>query len=104
MPRDADFRLFACMNPATDMGKRDLPSNIRGLFTEIYCQELEDPQEIRQLVLSYLAPLAPEPQIVESLGSIYFKLKNLAQTTLTDGLNHKPHYRCEMYLQQFDLW
>ena len=24
-----DFRLFACMNPATDVGKKDLPPGVR---------------------------------------------------------------------------
>lgn len=27
--RHPDFRLFACMNPATDAGKRDLPAGIQ---------------------------------------------------------------------------
>jgi midasin len=27
--RHPEFRLFACMNPATDVGKRDLPPGIR---------------------------------------------------------------------------
>ena len=35
VPRHPDFRLFACMNPATDVGKKDLPPNIRSRFTEI---------------------------------------------------------------------
>lgn len=29
-----NFRLFACMNPATDAGKRDLPYSFRSRFTE----------------------------------------------------------------------
>jgi midasin (ATPase involved in ribosome maturation) len=27
--RHPDFRLFACMNPATDVGKKDLPAGLR---------------------------------------------------------------------------
>lgn len=27
--RHPDFRLFACMNPATDVGKRNLPLGLR---------------------------------------------------------------------------
>jgi len=30
--RHEDFRLFACMNPATDVGKKDLPPGIRNRF------------------------------------------------------------------------
>ena len=40
--RHPDFRLFAAMNPATDAGKKDLPSSIRSRFTEIYVDELVD--------------------------------------------------------------
>ena len=32
-PRHSNFRLFACMNPATDVGKKDLPAGIRNRFT-----------------------------------------------------------------------
>lgn len=35
-----DFRLFGCMNPSTDVGKRDLPVSIRSKFTEIYVHSL----------------------------------------------------------------
>ena len=27
--RHPDFRLFACMNPATDVGKKELPAGLR---------------------------------------------------------------------------
>lgn len=27
--RHPDFRLFACMNPASDVGKRNLPAGVR---------------------------------------------------------------------------
>ncbi|XP_047097581.1 midasin-like [Schistocerca piceifrons] len=29
VPRHKDFRLFACMNPATDVGKKELPAGLR---------------------------------------------------------------------------
>ena len=39
--RHADFRLFACMNPATDVGKKDLPLGIRNRYQSstlcVYC-------------------------------------------------------------------
>jgi midasin len=34
--RHPDFRIFACMNPPTDFGKRDLPPSVRGRFHELY--------------------------------------------------------------------
>ena len=30
------FRLFACMNPATDVGKKDLPSGIRNRYVSVF--------------------------------------------------------------------
>lgn len=35
--RHPDFRLFACMNPATDVGKKDLPSGLRNRYILIFC-------------------------------------------------------------------
>lgn len=32
--RHPDFRLFACMNPATDVGKRNLPLGIRNRWEQ----------------------------------------------------------------------
>ena len=33
--RHPNFRLFAAMNPATDVGKKDLPPAVRTRFTEV---------------------------------------------------------------------
>ena len=33
-----NFRVFAAMNPATDVGKKDLPPGIRSRFTELYVE------------------------------------------------------------------
>ncbi|KCV71765.1 hypothetical protein H696_01183 [Fonticula alba] len=45
--RHPDFRIFACMNPATDVGKRDLPPGVRSRMTELYIGELERSEERR---------------------------------------------------------
>ena len=45
--RHPDFRLFACMNPATDVGKKDLTAGVRSRFTEFYVDELEAKQDLR---------------------------------------------------------
>ena len=45
IPRHTGFRLFACMNPATDVGKRELPRNIRAKFTEIDVPPPDEDQE-----------------------------------------------------------
>lgn len=40
--RNKNFRLIACMNPGTDIGKKELPENIRVKFTEFFINDLED--------------------------------------------------------------
>ena len=52
VPRHPDFRLFACMNPATDVGKKDLPPNIRSRFTEI---DVPPPDADRETLLTIVA-------------------------------------------------
>jgi midasin len=37
-----DFRIFGCMNPGTDIGKKELPPNIKNKFTIITCHDLVD--------------------------------------------------------------
>lgn len=40
--RHPDFRLIACMNPGSDIGKKELPENIRVKFIEFYIKDLEE--------------------------------------------------------------
>lgn len=49
-----NFRLFACMNPATDVGKRVLPSKVRTKFTEFYVEDTTDREELAIIVKNYL--------------------------------------------------
>ena len=52
--RHENFRLFGAMNPASDIGKRNLPSNIRARFTEIFVDELDNEADLSLLVRAYL--------------------------------------------------
>ena len=61
--RHKDFRLFAAMNPPTDVGKKELPIALRSRFTEIYCAEMEDPQDLREVVSRYLSNVQADPGI-----------------------------------------
>ena len=54
MTRHPDFRIFACMNPATDVGKKDLPSGIRNRFTELFVDELVAELDLMTLSAEYL--------------------------------------------------
>lgn len=55
--RHPDFRLFAAMNPATDVGKKQLPAGLRSRFTEFVVDEITTPQDLSTLVADYLRDL-----------------------------------------------
>jgi midasin len=87
------------MNPATDAGKKDLPSSIRCRFSELYVDELLDPIELRLVAARYLDGVLPingnspeHTDIVICAVDQYLRCRELAVTTLSDGNGHKPRY------------
>ncbi|KAF1758175.1 hypothetical protein GCK72_014633 [Caenorhabditis remanei] len=70
-----NFRLFACMNPATDAGKRRLPPGVRTRFTEFFVSETADPFQLALIVSAYL-PTVSQP-FVENLVNFYLSAKQL---------------------------
>lgn len=95
VPRHPDFRLFACMNPATDVGKKDLPPNIRARFTEF---DVPSPDSDRETLLTivnqYLGHAAVgDKGAILNIAEFYVAVKQLAQSgQIADGSNHKPHF------------
>ncbi|KAI5256381.1 Midasin [Manis pentadactyla] len=79
--RHPDFHLFACMNPATDVGKRNLPPGIRNslvaigrtshkditVFTELYVEELESKEDLQILMVDYLKGLSVNKSVVQGI-------------------------------------
>jgi midasin len=57
--RHPNFRLFACMNPATDTGKKKLPVGIRTRFTEFFVNEPTDRNQLTIIVRNYLPSIEP---------------------------------------------
>lgn len=90
--RHPDFRLFACMNPATDVGKRNLPLGLRNRFTELYVEELENEADLRVLVSDYLRCLNPNRNVISGIISFYLSVRREASSRLVDGTGHRPHY------------
>ncbi|XP_076466261.1 midasin-like [Babylonia areolata] len=90
--RHPDFRLFACMNPATDVGKKDLTPGVRNRFTEFYVDELVEPEDLRMLVGDYLSSLALPSSQLKGIVKFYTEIRQQAATRLVDGTGHKPHY------------
>jgi len=38
--RNPNFRIICCMNPGSDVGKKELPENIKSKFTEIFVHDI----------------------------------------------------------------
>lgn len=95
VPRHPDFRLFACMNPATDVGKKDLTPNIRCRFTEIDVPAPDtDRDTLVSIVAQYIGPVAVgDKAAILNVAEFYVAVKQLSGSrTIADGSNHRPHY------------
>ena len=104
LTRHADFRLFGAMNPASDIGKRNLPSNIRNRFTEIFVDELDSEHDLGLMIKSYLDTLNDvNNELIKSVVEFYLSLKksdnnnnnsepNAIIKKLTNGVGMPPTY------------
>ncbi|CAG2161607.1 unnamed protein product [Oppiella nova] len=89
--RNPEFRLFGCMNPATDVGKKELPLGIRNRFTELFVDQLEDKSDLRILIHSYIGKYV-SPGVIEAIVDFYLQIKCNSKTVLTDANGLRPHY------------
>ncbi|KAG7192420.1 uncharacterized protein KQ657_001821 [Scheffersomyces spartinae] len=90
-----DFRIFGCMNPSTDVGKKDLPPSIRSRFTEIYVHSPDqDIQDLLAIIDKYMSKYAVGDEWVgNDIAELYLEAKKLAETNkIVDGANQKPHF------------
>ena len=94
--KNKKFRVFACMNPATDVGKKQLPDGLRNRFTEYYIEEPSTKEELIPIVNDYLKRLNDfsdeTKNICEKIVKFYFEIKRLADKFLVDGTGHKPTF------------
>ena len=95
VPRHKNFRIFAAMNPPTDVGKKELPIALRSRFTELYAEEVTDHQDLRHVVQRVLEdcsiPTTDEKQI-DDIVSVYLGCRATAEMTLSDGAGQRPRY------------
>jgi len=83
------------MNPATDVGKKDLPANIRSRFVEI---DVPSPDTDRETLLSIIEKYIGHCAIgdkgaIMDVADFYTAVKTLSdQRKLADGENRRPHY------------
>ncbi|KAF2634774.1 midasin [Massarina eburnea CBS 473.64] len=92
-----NFRVFAAMNPATDVGKKDLPPGIRSRFTELYVESPDgDRKSLQNIVEKYLGGDSHDPAIVKiasDVTKLYLKIQELAKANmLVDGADQKAHF------------
>lgn len=90
--RHPEFRIFACMNPSTDIGKKDLTVGIRNRFTELFVDELTLESDLIILVSDYLRNTGIQGAKVLAIVQLYRKLRSMAQLELNDGLGNRPVY------------
>ncbi|PVH31778.1 hypothetical protein PAHAL_9G230700 [Panicum hallii] len=86
------FRMFACMNPATDAGKRDLPYTFRSRFTEYFVDDLMDDDDLRLFVNKYLDGLNAANGVTDGIVRFYKAAKKESEERLQDGANQKPQF------------
>ncbi|KAG7665169.1 uncharacterized protein J8A68_001225 [[Candida] subhashii] len=90
-----DFRIFGCMNPSTDVGKRDLPMSIRSRFTEIYVHSPDrDIEDLLSIIDKYIGRYAVGDEWVgNDIAELYLHAKQLAEENkIVDGANQRPHF------------
>lgn len=95
IPRHPNFRLFACMNPATDVGKKDLPPSLRARFTELYVPSPDSDQDaLTSIVEKHIgAHAAGDRAAVLDAAELYAAIRQrAAKHELADGANQRPHY------------
>ncbi|KAL1494716.1 hypothetical protein ABEB36_010268 [Hypothenemus hampei] len=90
--RHPNFTLFACMNPATNIGKKDLPTGLRNRFTEFYVEELSDKTDLCLLINSYLKASNLKGSEISNIADFYLTVRKEMKTTLCDSMGHKPHF------------
>ncbi|RFN52179.1 hypothetical protein FIE12Z_3562 [Fusarium flagelliforme] len=90
-----NFRIFGAMNPATDIGKRDLPVGIRSRFTEVYVSSPDkDIKDLLTIIKTYLGSSSSKnDQAADDIARLYLNTKRLAEEKrLVDGANEVPHF------------
>jgi midasin len=92
-----NFRVFAAMNPATDVGKKDLPPGIRSRFTELYVDSPDsDVKSLRSIVEKYLGGDSHDPSIIKTamdVTDLYVEIQRMAKSNmLVDGADQKAHF------------
>ena len=100
--RHPDFRLFCCMNPSTDVGKRDLPPALAARMARCHVQEPEAETDLAEVVQRYFKVLRPvkgdddesfvSDERCRRVVRFYRSARKAARTRLCDGAGRRPCY------------
>ncbi|KAF7800661.1 midasin [Senna tora] len=90
--RHPNFRIFACMNPATDAGKRDLPLSLRSRFTEYFVDDVLDDDDLSLFINQFISDGHKDRELVNKILCFYKTCKVESEERLQDGANQKPQY------------
>ncbi|EQC37386.1 hypothetical protein SDRG_04990 [Saprolegnia diclina VS20] len=85
-----NFRVFAAMNPPTDVGKKDLPPSLRNRFTQVYVDECVCPRDLTLLVSQQWKEMVNAP--VAETVVFYLSARQMAIDVLNDGARQRPRY------------
>ncbi|KAJ3293693.1 AAA ATPase midasin [Borealophlyctis nickersoniae] len=95
--RHPDFRLFACMNPANDVGKRDLPPGLRSRFTEFWVDAPDSNRSdllliVRRYLQDHLPPSTQGEQVCADVADFYVAARDAAhEGVIFDGADQRVH-------------
>ena len=96
--RHENFRIFGCMNPANDAGKRDLPVLLRNRFSEFW---VESPDscllDLFKIVKQYLQDYLPHgndgQKICMDITEFHLEAKKYANDgVIGDGADQRVHF------------
>lgn len=90
-----DFRIFGAMNPANDVGKKDLPLGLRSRFFELFMDSPDkDLINLVPVVQAYLrSNTYADGRVAGDVAQLYLDIQKLVQENrLVDGADQKPHY------------
>ncbi|KAJ3272914.1 hypothetical protein HDV01_005111 [Terramyces sp. JEL0728] len=95
--RHQNFRIFGCMNPANDAGKRNLPGGLRSRFTEFWVNSPDSNiTDLLLVIKSYIYKFLPAgpsgEEICRDIAQFYVGCKSLAvEGMVFDGADQKVH-------------
>ena len=88
LPVHPDFRLIGCMNPGGEIGKKELPLNIRCRFTQLHLQEMTSRSDLVEFVKGLLGASEFVPRIASVYQRLRAEVAHFSLRNLSRGINY----------------